>query len=68
MIQTVFHIENMIQDFIGVLSEDQIRLKFILIYEILDEMIDFGFQTNENGDQILPLIFQIEDSEKDSKK
>lgn len=30
-------------------------------------MIDFGFPTHENADQILPLIFQTEENEKDTK-
>lgn len=29
-------------DYLGVLSEEAIRKNFILIYEIIDEMFDFG--------------------------
>jgi AP-4 complex subunit mu-1 len=31
-----------IKDFCGVLSEEAIRKNFVMIYEILDEVIDFG--------------------------
>lgn len=30
------------RDYLGVLSEEAIRKNFILIYEIIDEMFDFG--------------------------
>ncbi len=33
---------QVIKDFCGVLTEDAIRKNFILIYELLDEMIDYG--------------------------
>ena len=31
------------KDYCGVLTEESIRKNFILIYELLDEMIDFGY-------------------------
>ena len=30
------------QDYCGVLSEDSLRKNFILVYELLDEMVDYG--------------------------
>ena len=36
-------IESLIKDFCGSVSEDSIRNNFILIYEILDELVDFGY-------------------------
>lgn len=36
-------VENLIKDFCGSVSEDAIWNNFIIIYEILDEMIDFGY-------------------------
>jgi len=36
-------IVNVIKDFCGSLSENVVRKNFILIYEILDEMMDFGY-------------------------
>jgi AP-4 complex subunit mu-1 len=35
-------ISNIIKDYCGVLSEESIRLNFVLIYELLDEVLDFG--------------------------
>ena len=36
-------IVNVIKDFCGEINEDTIRKNFVLIYEIIDEMIDFGY-------------------------
>jgi len=33
----------MINDFCGGLEEDLMKKNFILIYELIDEMIDFGY-------------------------
>ena len=35
-------ISKVITDLCGVLNEDAIRKNFMMIYEILDEMVDFG--------------------------
>ena len=32
------------KDYCGVLSEEAIRKNFILIYELLDEILDFGYE------------------------
>ena len=34
---------NIIKDFCGVITEEGIRKNFVLVYEIIDEMIDFGY-------------------------
>jgi len=31
-----------VQDYCGVLTEDSLRKNFVLVYELLDEMVDFG--------------------------
>ena len=36
-------INAFLKDFCGVLSEEAMRKNFILIYELLDEVIDFGY-------------------------
>jgi AP-4 complex subunit mu-1 len=35
-------ISNIFKDYCGVLTEESIRVNFVLIYELLDEVIDFG--------------------------
>lgn len=34
---------NIIKDYCGVLTEESIRVNFVLIYELLDEVIDYGY-------------------------
>lgn len=46
-----------IKDHCGVLSEESIRKNFVLIYEITDEMIDFGIPQLSSTEQIKPFVF-----------
>jgi AP-4 complex subunit mu-1 len=44
------------RDFCGVLNEESIRKNFVLIYEIIDEIIDYGhpqLMTTENIKQFV---------------
>jgi AP-4 complex subunit mu-1 len=45
-----------IKDFCGAINEEVIRKKLVLIYEILDEIIDFGHPQLTNTSHIKPLI------------
>ena len=45
-----------IKDFLGQISEEMIRKNFVLVYEILDEIIDFGHPQLTNTSLIKPLI------------
>eukprot|EP00041_Stephanoeca_diplocostata_P004609 m.47741 g.47741 ORF g.47741 m.47741 type:complete len:447 (-) comp15235_c0_seq1:217-1557(-) len=42
-IELLTRIANLCKDYCGVLTEESIRLNFVLIYELLDEVIDFGY-------------------------
>jgi AP-4 complex subunit mu-1 len=48
---------KVIKDHCGVLSEESIRKNFVLIYEIIDEMIDFGYPQLSSTEQIKPFVF-----------
>ena len=48
---------KVISDQCGVLSEESIRKNFVLIYEIIDEMLDFGFPQLSSTEQIKPFVF-----------
>lgn len=48
---------KVIRDHCGVLSEESIRKNFVLIYEIIDEMIDFGYPQLSSTEQIKPFVF-----------
>ena len=43
ILEILTKIANVIKDFCGVLTEESIRKNFVLIYELLDEMVDFGY-------------------------
>lgn len=45
-----------VKDFCGSINEETIRKNFVLVYEILDEIIDFGHPQLTNTSHIKPLI------------
>lgn len=47
---------KVIKDFCGVLSEESIRKNFVLIYEIIDEMMDFGYPQLTSTEQVKDYI------------
>jgi len=42
MLDILLRLHKVIKDYCGVFTEESIRKNFILVYEIIDEMIDFG--------------------------
>ena len=43
IIELLNRISKVIKDYCGVLSEEAIRKNFILVYELLDEILDYGY-------------------------
>jgi AP-4 complex subunit mu-1 len=52
----LMRVGKMIKDYCGVLSEECIRKNFVLVYEIIDEAIDFGYAQSTSTDQVRPFI------------
>jgi AP-4 complex subunit mu-1 len=52
----LIHVAKMIKDYCGVLSEESIRKNFVLVYEVIDEAIDFGYAQGTSTDQVRPYI------------
>lgn len=48
---------KVIKDHCGILSEESIRKNFVLIYEIIGEMLDFGYPQLSSTEQIKPFVF-----------
>ena len=48
---------SVIKDHIGELTEEAIRKNFVLVYEIIDEMIDFGYPQLSDTDQVKQFVF-----------
>lgn len=56
-LELLTRLTKLFKDYAGVLSEESIRTNFILIYEILDEVIDFGYPQLTNTEQIKSFVF-----------
>lgn len=42
-LELLMKIANVIKDFCGELTEESIRKNIVMIYELIDEMLDFGY-------------------------
>ena len=56
-LEVLDRIIKVITDHIGILNEETIRKNFVLIYEIIDEMIDFGYPQLLDTEQIKEFVF-----------
>ena len=56
-IEVIDRLMKVIKDHCGILSEESIRKNFILLYEIIDEMIDFGYPQLASTEQVKPFVF-----------
>ncbi|KAI4388695.1 hypothetical protein MLD38_001001 [Melastoma candidum] len=50
-------VARVIKDYLGVLSEDSLRKNFVLVYELLDEVIDFGYVQTTSTEVLKSYIF-----------
>ncbi|KAF7455937.1 putative coatomer protein complex, gamma sub-unit [Cryptosporidium felis] len=57
MMELLCRIMKLVRDFCGVVNEDSIRRNFILVYEIVDEVIDFGYPQIVSTDQLKYCIY-----------
>lgn len=48
---------KVIKDYLGVLSEEAIRKNFILVYELLDEILDYGFPQGTSTETLKNFIY-----------
>ncbi len=46
----------LLQDYCGLLSEDAVRKNFVLVYELLDEVIDYGYPQNSSSEALKELV------------
>lgn len=44
------------QDYCGLLSEEAVRKNFLLVYELLDEVIDYGFPQNSSSEALKEFV------------
>ena len=46
----------LMQDYCGLLSEEAVRKNFVLIYELLDEVIDYGYPQNSSSEALKEFV------------
>merc|ERR1712080_113 len=52
VVELLSKMAKVFKDFCGVLNEESIRKNFVLIYELLDEMVDFGHPQTTNTEHL----------------
>ncbi|QDZ19033.1 mu subunit of clathrin adaptor [Chloropicon primus] len=50
VLEFLSRVANIIKDYCGVLNEESIRQNFVLLYELLDEIVDYGVPQNTATD------------------
>lgn len=46
----------LLQDYCGLLSEEAVRKNFVLLYELLDEVIDYGYPQNSSSEALKEFV------------
>jgi len=57
VIELLSRIAKVFKDYCGTLSEEAIRKNFILLYELLDEMIDYGYPQLTRTETLKPFVY-----------
>lgn len=52
VVELLTKMTNVFKDFCGVLNEESIRKNFVLMYELLDEMVDYGHPQTTNTEHL----------------
>lgn len=56
VVELLTKMAKVFKDFCGVLNEESIRKNFVLVYELLDEMVDFGYPQTTNTEHLKSCI------------
>eukprot|EP00927_Polykrikos_kofoidii_P030380 TRINITY_DN2613_c0_g1_i1.p1 TRINITY_DN2613_c0_g1~~TRINITY_DN2613_c0_g1_i1.p1 ORF type:complete len:478 (+),score=81.04 TRINITY_DN2613_c0_g1_i1:103-1434(+) len=56
VVELLTKLSKVFKDFCGVLNEESIRKNFVLVYELLDEMIDYGHPQTTNTEHLKSCI------------
>ena len=55
--ELLLRLTKLLKDYLGVLNEESLRKNFVLVYELLDEVIDFGFIQTMSTEKLISYIF-----------
>lgn len=57
VLEVLQRIARVVKDYLGVLNEDSLRKNFVLVYELLDEVIDFGYVQRTSTEVLKSYVF-----------
>ncbi|XP_017981708.1 PREDICTED: AP-4 complex subunit mu isoform X2 [Theobroma cacao] len=57
VLELLQRIARLIKDYLGVLNEDSLRKNFVLVYELLDEVLDFGYVQTTSTEVLKSYVF-----------
>ncbi|KAK7385386.1 hypothetical protein VNO78_31103 [Psophocarpus tetragonolobus] len=57
VLELLQRIARVIKDYLGILNEDSLRKNFVLVYELLDEVIDFGYVQTTSTELLKSHVF-----------
>eukprot|EP01087_Luapelamoeba_hula_P004597 TRINITY_DN14530_c0_g1_i1.p1 TRINITY_DN14530_c0_g1~~TRINITY_DN14530_c0_g1_i1.p1 ORF type:complete len:446 (+),score=73.19 TRINITY_DN14530_c0_g1_i1:127-1338(+) len=55
--ELLLRLATLFKDYCGVLDEESLRKNFVLIYELLDEALDFGYPQTTSTELLKPFVF-----------
>ncbi|CAM8936506.1 unnamed protein product [Rhodiola kirilowii] len=57
VLELLQRIARVTKDYLGILNEDSLRKNFVLVYELLDEVIDFGYVQRTSTEVLKSYVF-----------
>ncbi|KAL7066063.1 putative AP-2 complex mu subunit protein, partial [Cryptosporidium serpentis] len=57
IVELLYRVIKVVRDFCGILNEESIRKNFILVYELIDEIVDYGYPQLTNTEQLKHCIY-----------
>ncbi|KAJ8424653.1 hypothetical protein Cgig2_003087 [Carnegiea gigantea] len=57
VLELLQRIARVVKDYLGILTEESLRKNFVLVYELLDEVIDFGYVQTTSTEVLKSYIF-----------
>lgn len=57
VLEMLTRVTKVFKDYCGVLTEESIRVNFVLIYELLDEILDFGYVQDTSTELLKAYVF-----------
>ena len=55
--ELLIRLTKVMKDYCGVLSEESVRTNFVLLYELIDEILDYGYVQGTSTEQLKAYVF-----------